>query len=951
MDRSIFTVLFLYFCCLTLLTFHFGICIDSSEILCIPSERDALLRFKHHLKDPSNRLSSWNASNPNCCHWEGVVCNNVTAHILQLHLNTSWNPPVDGFYFEKYIVADDRSLFGGEINHSLVDLKHLSYLDLSRNDFGGMQIPSFLCAITTLTYLNLSDAGFIGNIPHEIGNLSNLLYLDLSYAAAYGEIPYQIGNLTNLLYLDLRSHYSEPLFVENLDWLSGLSYLQYLDLSSLRLPGCTLNHHNQPSTVNFSSLITLDLSDTNYTDGISLVPKWIFGLRKLVSLQLRENNIQGPIPDGIQNLTLVQNLDLSYNSLSSSIPDWLYGLHHLKFLNLGSNDLSGTIFDDLGNLTSLVVLDFSVNQLEGKIPSSLGIFQNIFTMVFSSNSIHGALPASFGKLSSLRHLHLSKNKFDGNPFEVLKSLSKLSYLNIDDNLFQGVVKEDDLANLTSLKRFSASGNNFTLKVGPSWHPTFQLSALGMNSWQLGPTFPSWIQSQKDLYFLEISDTGIPNSIPTWFWETISNASYVNLSHNHIHGELANILKYPISIDTFDLSSNNLHGKLPHLYVNVSWLDLSRNSFSGSMTDFLCRKQDQPMKLQFLNLAANNLSGEIPDCWMLWPNLVDVNLQSNHFVGNLPQSMGSLAELDSLNIRNNMLSGIFPPILESTGKLISLDLGENKFTGIIPEWIGQRLLNLQILRLRSNKFLGHIPDQICDMIFLRDLDLAQNNLSGNIPKCFNRLDAMFLKNRISTLLWVKGRGIEYRNLLGMVTNVDLSDNNLSGEIPREITNLDGLIYLNLSKNHLTGQIPSSIGNMRSSESIDFSRNPLSGEIPSTISNLSFLSKLDLSYNHLMGKIPTGTQLQSFEATNFVGNNLCGPPLPVNCSSNRQTPDDDHNGKKGDGHKVNGFFVSMTFGFIVGFWAVVAPLFIYRSWRYAYFRFLDDMWYKVQSFCRL
>ncbi|XP_061362011.1 receptor-like protein EIX1 isoform X2 [Gastrolobium bilobum] len=758
MDRSIFTVLFLYFCCLTLLTFHFGICIDSSEILCIPSERDALLRFKHHLKDPSNRLSSWNASNPNCCHWEGVVCNNVTAHILQLHLNTSWNPPVDGFYFEKYIVADDRSLFGGEINHSLVDLKHLSYLDLSRNDFGGMQIPSFLCAITTLTYLNLSDAGFIGNIPHEIGNLSNLLYLDLSYAAAYGEIPYQIGNLTNLLYLDLRSHYSEPLFVENLDWLSGLSYLQYLDLSSadlsksfdwlqtmqalpslkeLRLPGCTLNHHNQPSTVNFSSLITLDLSDTNYTDGISLVPKWIFGLRKLVSLQLRENNIQGPIPDGIQNLTLVQNLDLSYNSLSSSIPDWLYGLHHLKFLNLGSNDLSGTIFDDLGNLTSLVVLDFSVNQLEGKIPSSLGslcnlreihfsylklnqqvheildilapcvshglarlylsdsqlsgnltdqvgVFQNIFTMVFSSNSIHGALPASFGKLSSLRHLHLSKNKFDGNPFEVLKSLSKLSYLNIDDNLFQGVVKEDDLANLTSLKRFSASGNNFTLKVGPSWHPTFQLSALGMNSWQLGPTFPSWIQSQKDLYFLEISDTGIPNSIPTWFWETISNASYVNLSHNHIHGELANILKYPISIDTFDLSSNNLHGKLPHLYVNVSWLDLSRNSFSGSMTDFLCRKQDQPMKLQFLNLAANNLSGEIPDCWMLWPNLVDVNLQSNHFVGNLPQSMGSLAELDSLNIRNNMLSGIFPPILESTGiwtlhRTICLEIYQNVST--------------------------------------------------------------------------------------------------------------------------------------------------------------------------------------------------------------------------------------------------------------------------------
>ncbi|XP_061376210.1 receptor-like protein EIX1 [Gastrolobium bilobum] len=532
------------------------------------------------------------------------------------------------------------------------------------------------------------------------------------------------------------------------------------------------------------------------------------------------------------------------------------------------------------------------------------------------------------------------------------------------------IEEYDLANLTNSEEFYASGNNFTLKVGPNWHPTCQLSNLEMSSWQLGPNFPSWIQSQKDLETLVMSNTGISDSIPTWFWETLSDASYVNLSHNDIHGELAIILKNPISIQFIDLSSNHLHGKLPHLSLYVNWLDLSNNSFSGSMTDFLCKKQDESMTLRYLNLGANNLSGEIPDCWIMWPYLVEVNLQSNHFVGNLPPSMGSLAELDSLNIRNNSLSGIFPPILKRTSKLISLDLGENKLTGIIPAWVGERFLKLKILRLRSNRLLGHIPNEICDMIFLQDLDLAENNLSGNIPKCFNHLNAMLLKNRpmnsliytittswvgtqgiVSTLLWVKGRGIEYRNILGLVTNVDLSDNNLSGGIPREITNLDGLIYLNLSKNQLIGQIPPSIGNMRSLESIDFSRNQLSGEIPSTISNLSFLSKLDLSYNHLWGGIPTGTQLQSFEASSFVGNNLCGPPLLVNCSSSRKIPNDDHKGKKSDSHKVNGFFVSMTFGFIVGFWAVVAPLFIYRSWRYAYFRFLDDMWNKVQCFWRL
>ncbi|WVZ16027.1 hypothetical protein V8G54_013593 [Vigna mungo] len=1105
----------------------------SVETVCIGSERETLLKLKHHFIDPSNRLSSWNASlNPNCCHWYGVLCNNVTSHVAELHLSTPFPSfPFDGnipsplqyqVYEEAYVKAYEeysRRAFSGEINPCLVHLKHLNYLDFSGNLFRRKPFPSFIATITSLTHLNLSHAGFIGNIPPQIGNLSNLLYLDLSYTAngrippqirnlsnllhldlggsyyyenvdwlsslfklcylhlsntqslvggmpipsflgsmtnlihldlsnsgfmgnippqignlsnlAYldlsyavnGTIPSQIGNLSNLLYLGLRSGYlfDEIFFSKNVDWLSSLSKLEYLDLGGsnlsqsfqllhtlqllsslkhLHLSKCILSWYNQPSFLNFSSLLTLDLSYVSYYSTISFIPKWVFGLKKLVSLFLYGNYFEGPIPDGLRNLTLLENLDLQENLLSSSIPHWLFGvLSHLKFLDLSGNNLQGVIPHALGNVTSLVKLDLSYNKLEGPLPTYLGKEASLVKLDLSHNKLEGPIPTSLGKVtslvtldlshnqlsgnltldyygsnvdgeypksigkhSSLRTLSLSSNQLGGNPFKSLGSLSKLLNLDIDDNNFQGIVRESHLENLTSLKEFHASGNKLTLKVGRHWHPTFQLTSLDMSSWQLGPNFPSWTYSQNELQDLVMSNTGIRDYIPHYFWVACYSLTYLNLSNNHIHGKIENSMSNPISLMVLDLSSNHLHGKLPFFSGEVIWLDLSGNSFS-SMYDFLCCKQIKTFDLNLLNLAYNNLSGKIPDCWKKWPNLINVNLQSNLFVGNMPLSMGSLAWLQSLNIRNNSLSGIFPTALKKINNLISLDIGENNLSGTIPTWIGEKLPQIKILRLRSNNFSGHIPNDICDMIFLQDFDLAQNSLFGNIPNCLNNLSAMFHTNEdtnlisqssfgkanaIGIIIWTKGRASLYNSILGLVKNVDLSNNKLSGEIPREITYLDGLIYLNLSKNQLSGQIPPSIGNMRSLESIDLSRNQLSGKIPPSISSLSFLNNLDLSHNHLEGEIPTGTQIQSFEASHFVGNNLCGPPLPINCSSNQQIPYIDSSKRENGGHGVNWFFVSFIVGFIVGFWIVIAPLVIYRSWRYAYFCFLDNMCYKVQSY---
>ena len=181
---------------LSLLTIHppnFCTAHSHSEVRCIESERHALLNFKQHLTDPSNRLASWAAaaSDLDCCHWVGVVCDNRTGHVLQLHLRSHYPVSIElTIYEDELTIYEDyqreaeyeaysRSRFGGKINPSLLDLKHLIYLDLSGNGFGGIQIPNFLGSMGSLRYLNFSYARFVGLIPHQLGNLSNMHYLNL----------------------------------------------------------------------------------------------------------------------------------------------------------------------------------------------------------------------------------------------------------------------------------------------------------------------------------------------------------------------------------------------------------------------------------------------------------------------------------------------------------------------------------------------------------------------------------------------------------------------------------------------------------------------------------------------------------------------------------------------------------------------------------------------------
>ncbi|TYI58323.1 hypothetical protein E1A91_D11G348700v1 [Gossypium mustelinum] len=916
------------------------ICHANSNLLCIQSEREALLKFKNDLIDPSNRLSSW-VEGRDCCEWIGVFCQNSTGQVHQLHLAAPLSEP-DCLATNAERQAYYNSLLGGKINPSLLELKHLSSLDLSNNNFNSIQIPNFFGLLESLTYLNLSRARFQGAIPHNLGNLSKLQYLDLG-GNYFDDLEQVTFNLPSLL--------------------------------ELHLSGCGL-HPSSISVNSSKSLVILDLSLNRF----STVPKWIFSLHGLVSIDLTYNYLEGPIPDYFGNFSFLEVLDLSGNSLDSSIPNSF----------LGGNQLQGTISSAIGNLSSITHLDLSYNyMLEGRLPTSLeylcklkemdlsynkieggmseilqslsrcclgslesldmsnsqlsghlsdqlGQFKNLSYLSLAQNKISGPIPSSIGELSSLKFFDVSDNQLNGTfplSFGQLESLETLDFRN---NLLEGVVLETHFSNLTRLTTITASHNRLRFEPNSSWIPPFQCETIELGHWHLGPKFPQWLKFQKKLFVLDISNAGISDVMPTWFLNLPTQFEYLNLSFNQLTGGIS----YLNVRDTVDLRSNQFRGPLPRVFRNLHNLILSNNSFSGSLFELVCNSPSGEL-MEVLYIDKNLISGEIPDCWNHWQDLALLDLGSNNLTGKIPPSLGHI-NLAVLNLRNNSMFGELTSTLQNSS-LIMLDLSENHFNGSVPAWIGENSSLLRIISLRSNNFDGHIPHKICDLLNLLILDLAHNNISGTIPKCFRKLYSMANRNNrgnyiyvseglyLSALLVLKGRQDEYGATLGLVTSIDLSTNSLTGEIPKEIARLVELRSLNLSGNLLTGNIPDNIGNMKLMESLDLSMNRLNGEIPLSLSNLNFLNHFNV-----------------FENFSYMGNHLCGPPLTKSCSTKDFSTDAKNNGSSSEGSKVNWLYVSIVLGFVMGFWGVVAPLFFIRPWRHAYYRKLDHIYAKLYVF---
>ncbi|KAI9095408.1 hypothetical protein K1719_026442 [Acacia pycnantha] len=301
--------------------------------------------------------------------------NNFTGSLPQLSTN------VNSF-------RASQNSFSGSISSLLCHPKSneenkLSFLDLSYNHFSGA-LADCWDNWKQLRYLNLGSNMLTGEVPPSMALLMNLETLILTDNSFFGKFSLDMSNWKNLEYL----------LLEKNNFSGSLPNTLQQNLMVIKLRANQFIGNILSQMCNISSLRILDLSDNNLSGSIPhclynimhSYPKY-FGVSDEIHLFAKGREI-----DYKRDYFFLKIIDFSNNILSGEIPKELFNLTEMWSLNLSQNHLTGKIPKEVGGTKSLESLDLSYNKLSGEIPSTISNLSFLNHLNLSYNNFNGQIP-------------------------------------------------------------------------------------------------------------------------------------------------------------------------------------------------------------------------------------------------------------------------------------------------------------------------------------------------------------------------------------------------------------------------------------------------------------------------------------------------------------------------------------------------------------------------------
>ncbi|KAK8514117.1 hypothetical protein V6N12_008834 [Hibiscus sabdariffa] len=276
----------------------------------------------------------------------------------------------------------------------------------------------------------------------------------------------------------------------------------------------------------------------------------------------------------------------------------------------------------------------------------------------------------------------------------------------------------------------------------------------------------------------------------------------------------------------------------------------------------------------IRLSGLDLSGVLPRSLSKLPYLKEIVLFRNFLSGTIPREWATM-KLEFVSLSSNRLSGPVPSYLGNITTLTFLSLDDNLFSGTIPPELG-KLVNMETLILNANYLTGELPPALANLVRMKQLEMQASGFEGPFPSTLSALNSL-VELRISDL---HGEGSRFPNLQNMknLSRLVLRSCNISGPIPPYIWEMP-LGTLDLSFNKLEGNFS---GNEKTLFTF-LTSNLLTGPITEWINTRDSHYQIDLSYNNISASLePTSCTEHLNLFKSFSGGNNLGQQS--NCLKN-------------------------------------------------------------------
>ena len=548
-------------------------------------------------------------------------------------------------------------------------------------------VPAEVGDLADLRSLRLDHNQLSGPIPTELGQLESLVALWLSDNALTGPLPTEFADLDSLSGLWIGNNRLTGVVPTGLRDLQ-LQFFEFAGNDGLCLPGTEEFVSWSTGLLSFAGPLCSEVD--------------IAALRILYEATDGENwtSSDGWLGDGLLSdwfgietdaLGRVSELVLSSNGLSGSLPREVGDLQGLTKLDVGGNELWGPLPQSLTNL-SLQELRYASTEL--CVPDD-DSFREWLTAIATHDGTSMQCPPlsqrdileAFYEATGGPNWHNSENWLTDAPLSEWYGVNadgsgNVTGLYLDWNFVIGRIPPE-LGGLADLEEIYLSGN--LLLEGPIPPGLFNISGLrtlNLSNTDLGGPLPSAIGRLANLERLNLRGSGVTGPIPRELGK-LTNLQTLNLAGNYISGPIPPSLGNLSSLEFLSCFWCELTGPIPAELGDLSTLatlELGRNHLTGEIPAELGDLAD----LEFLGLQRNNLTGPIPAELGDLANLGTLDLSNNGLAGPIPTTLNGLGDLSEMYLEENALEGVLPEEIGELANLQDLWVGNNAgLSGAVP----------------------------------------------------------------------------------------------------------------------------------------------------------------------------------------------------------------------------------------------------------------------------